>query len=202
MTGTPSASPNTSRLYESHRRRFQAWCDERGVTALPCSTETFTEYTRHLIEVRQLAPASVVANTSAIRTWHPENQRPSREQARTLIDQWRREWAAAGNRPRQALRLTEREVALILLSCGQEAAIDLRDGALISLAWGTLHQGVDIASYSAADVHVRDDGVAITAAAATSATSTSTWHRKTSSATAASCAATTAPIRWPTHPTR
>ncbi|MFC5956786.1 hypothetical protein ACFP51_20605 [Streptomyces pratens] len=59
-------------------RTFKAWCAEQGRVAVPCTTATFTEYSRHLMQ-RGLKVATIKNYMSLIRTAMPAGKKPDKQ---------------------------------------------------------------------------------------------------------------------------
>ncbi|MFD9443436.1 tyrosine-type recombinase/integrase [Streptomyces sp. NPDC060001] len=130
------STPNTDRTYRTQRRQFQAWCADRGVDTSPCTAETFTDYISYLIKDRRMAPSTVELAWYAIRTWQPHGHWFETATARELWDRWKMEWAASGRGKPKTVPITEDGLRAMLSTC-QDDPTGLRDGCLITLAWGT-----------------------------------------------------------------
>lgn len=77
-------APNTHRAYNSDRMHFEAWCDERGITALPAGEQTLIGYllywgdpaaTRHSDDVL-LSPVTLARRISGLKAWHAATMQP------------------------------------------------------------------------------------------------------------------------------
>ncbi len=64
-----SLSPATRRAYRSDIRAFEAWCDERGVRAIPAEPEAVASFLAHEAQ-RGLAVSSISRRAAAIRLFH------------------------------------------------------------------------------------------------------------------------------------
>lgn len=151
-------APNTTRTYDTQRRQFRAWCTERGVEPSPCEAETFTAYISYLINERQMSPNTVELAWYAIRTWQPHGHWFETSTARALRDRWKMDWAASGKGERKTAPITEAGLRAILATC-QDDPVGLRDGCLITLAWGTAILRTELACCTMDSVRLVDGGV-------------------------------------------
>jgi site-specific recombinase XerD len=152
------STPNTDRTYRTQRRQFQAWCADRGVDTSPCTAETFTDYISHLINERRMSPSTVELAWYAIRTWQPHGHWFETAAARELWDRWKMEWAASGRGERKTVPITEEGLRAMLATC-QDDPTGLRDGCLITLAWGTAILRSELAGCTVDSVRLVDGGV-------------------------------------------
>lgn len=151
-------TPNTDRTYRTQRRQFQAWCTDQGVDASPCTAETFTGYVRHLIDERRVSPSSVETAWYAIRTWQPHGHWFETATARELWDRWKMEWSASDRGKPKTVSITEEGLRAILATC-QDDPTGLRDGCLITLAWGTAILRSELARCTVDSVRLIDGGL-------------------------------------------
>jgi site-specific recombinase XerD len=154
------STPNTERTYASRRRNFENWCATQGVEARPCTTETFTRYVTHLIRERQLSPNTVETTWYAIRTWQPDGRWVDTSKARALLDRWKTEWRAPNTRKSKADPITSEELRAMLATCANDP-VGLRDGCLLTLAWGTANQREELARCTVSSVRLADAGVRV-----------------------------------------
>lgn len=152
------STPNTDRTYRTQRRQFQAWCADRGVDTSPCTSETFTGYISYLINERRLAPSTVELAWYAIRTWQPHGHWFDTATARELWDRWKMDWAASDRGKPKTVPITEEELRAMLATC-QDDWTGLRDGCLITLAWGTAILRSELARCMVVSVRLVDGGV-------------------------------------------
>jgi site-specific recombinase XerD len=152
------STPNTDRTYRTQRRQFQAWCADRGVDTSPCTAETFTDYITYLISERRMSPSTVELAWYAIRTWQPRGHWFDTAAARELWDRWKMEWAASGRGERKTVPITEEGLRAMLATC-QDEWTGLRDGCLITLAWGTAILRSELARCTVGSVRLVDGGV-------------------------------------------
>ncbi|MDV9191575.1 hypothetical protein R6L23_25780, partial [Streptomyces sp. SR27] len=90
---------NTSRTYTSAWRKFERWCAEEGRVPLPCTTATFVEYVGHLVRA-DASPATIRVHMSAIRSQHPDEQKPGTEKAGEAVRAHARRRAKSSRPPR------------------------------------------------------------------------------------------------------
>lgn len=131
-------APRTWRTYSTACTRFEAWCADRGKTAMPASVATLREWIVHLVE-EQHTVATVQAYLAGVAVahrfaGHPIDRRPLAETLRGM-----RRLAA---RPRRARPLLGDELARILGTLNPASPSDARDGALLAVGWAAaLRQG-------------------------------------------------------------
>ncbi|MEF9908622.1 tyrosine-type recombinase/integrase [Streptomyces flavovirens] len=155
---------NTSRTYAAAWRKFAAWCDQEGRVPLPCTTATFTEYVGHLVRA-DASPATIRVHMSAIRSHHPDDQKPGTQKAGEAVRAHARRRAQASRPPRKAPPVTPALLGLLVATCtattpgGQVTA--LRDAALLTLGWGMLSRRSELAHLTVEQVTVEEDGVTV-----------------------------------------
>ncbi|MGA5670101.1 hypothetical protein ACPCTG_32050 [Streptomyces pseudogriseolus] len=154
------STPNTERTYASRRRNFEKWCAAEGVEPRPCTRETFTRYVTHLIEERQLSPNTVETSWYAIRTWQPDGHWVDTTDARSLLDRWKTEWRAPNTRKSKADPITGEQLRAMLATCANDP-VGLRDGCLLTLAWGTANQREELARCTVSSVRLVEGGVRV-----------------------------------------
>jgi site-specific recombinase XerD len=152
------STPNTDRTYRTQRRQFQAWCADRGAVTSPCTAETFTDYISYLINERRMSPSTVELAWYAIRTWQPHGHWFETATARELWDRWKMEWAASDRGKPKTVPITEEGLRAMLATC-QNDPTGLRDGCLITLAWGTAILRSELARCTVDSVRLVDGGV-------------------------------------------
>lgn len=151
---------NTMRAVQSDTRVFSAWCADNGHKAgPPALPETVAAFVDAQAQVK--APATVSRYVSSIDHLHraagvlpvgPSNV------VRLALRRMRREAAKAGRsaqRQAQPLRWAEIEAALEDMG---ESLIDLRDAALICLAFDTLARASEVVALRVRDVHPSGKG--------------------------------------------
>lgn len=136
-------SPSTLRSYRTGLIRFDNWCAERGMSALPAEPAAVAEFieaqapTRSVATIKNRLAAIMFAHRHAslpLPADHSVVQLAVRRLARTNM-----------RRPRQALGLTGELLDPILAACPASLA-GLRDAALISVGYDTLCRSGEIAA--------------------------------------------------------
>jgi integrase len=150
-----SAPKNTDRNYRSQRGMFQAWCDEMGRVARPCTTATYVEYIASLI-ARGKSPNTIKAHKSAIRSWQPEDAKPGTTVVNGMIKEYAKEWGKR-NRVKKAPAITDAMFRAMVASCDLRHPIGIRDRCALVLGRGALNRRIELADLLCSDVDV-DDG--------------------------------------------
>ena len=155
-------SENTERAVKSDLRIFARWCDEHGEASLPAEAETVAAFVDAMAEVR--APATVrryVASiTSAHRAIGMEKTLKSPPVRRALRRMHRRK----GRRQSHAHALTS-PLRRRMLEASGERLIDLRNCALLAVAYDTMLRRSERGSSTAGTLPVRGSSVRCTVAA-------------------------------------
>lgn len=161
-----SRPKNTTRNYEAAQKRFIAWCERERRVAMPCTTETFTEYVSHLID-RDYSPSQIQIDMSAVRSAHPEGMKPSTQYARLILNAYARERAPL-KKTKKSAPVKDNHLAALVATCDEDIATGnrlkgLRDAALLTLAWGMLARRSEVAALRIGDLDIDDDkGVRVT----------------------------------------
>ncbi|MDP5310359.1 site-specific integrase [Streptomyces poriferorum] len=142
-----SPPENTSRTYNSARRRFEAWCRENDRVHLPCTTATFVEYVGHLVRADK-SPSTIQVAMSAIRSWHQDGQQPGTKEASEALRKHARGWAQRRT-AKKAPAIRTDMLAAMVATCASETDADYpkatRDAALLTLGWGMLSRRSELA---------------------------------------------------------
>lgn len=158
-----SKPKNTSRTYENQRDLFRRWCETQGRVPRPCTTATYVEYVATLIEDGR-APNAISVAMSAIRTWMPDDKKPGTQEARGMLNEYRKEW----NRRvgvKKAPAITDDMLRAMLATCDPTHPIGIRDRAVLLLGRGALNRRIELADLTIGQVSIEDDGVALYIAA-------------------------------------
>lgn len=155
-----SAPRNTDRNYRSQRGMFQAWCDEMGRVAVPCTTATYVEYIASLI-ARGYAPNTIKTHKSAIRSMQPEDAKPGTKVVNGLINEYAKTWGKR-NRVKKAPAITDAMFRAMVATCDPQHPIGIRDRAALVLGRGALNRRIELADLLLSDVDVDDDFVTLT----------------------------------------
>lgn len=150
-------SSNTERAVRSDLAIYRAWCTGRGVTALPASAETIAAFVDAMSQVR--APATVrrwVASIAAAHRAIGEKETPGSEPVRLALQRMHRR---KGRRQSQAKGLTWALRERLLKATG-ERLVDVRNRALLAVAYDTLLRRSELVAVQVADIVEEIDGAA------------------------------------------
>src|ERR1051325_9559533 len=146
---------NTERALRSDSAVFAAWCALRRRESLPATLETVVEFIDAMAEVKR--PATVRRYVSSISTLHKaaglQNPTSSLEVKLAL----KRMSRARGIRQVQAAPLGRDKIERMIAACGKRL-IDLRDLALLAVAYDTLARRSEVIALNVSDVAVAEDG--------------------------------------------
>ena len=148
-------SDATIRAVRSDTAAFTAWCSEHELEALPASPETLVAFIDTMSATK--APATVRRYCASIAHLHRAAGVENPAAGEIVKLALKRMSKANGTRQHQAAPLNRPLVDRIIASM-DESLIDLRDKALISLAYDTLSRRSEIVALEVADVSVTDDG--------------------------------------------
>jgi integrase len=154
----PDLSPNTERAYKSHLRNFAKWCDERQWSPLPATEATVIAYLTWLCnrtdeEGGAARPSSVKAIKSAIGMMHETAGHPnpaSGRAVRNAIARLDREFQ--GGRRRQVAPLVIEDVRAAATVRDPESLEELRDAAIIWVAYGGLMRRSEVVALDVEDI--------------------------------------------------
>ncbi len=154
-------SPATVATYRFGIQRFVKWCDETGTPyALPIAPRVLSSFVDDMRG--KLSPASVSNYLSAIARMHCDLNFPSPTGAAVVtlaLKRFRREWAATPQKARrgrgQAQAMQRGAIDNALQEMG-DSLPDLRDAALIALAYDTLCRASELVAFDVADLE-RDE---------------------------------------------
>ena len=148
-------SENTERAMKSDLRIFTRWCDERGAAPLPAKAETVAAFVDAMAERR--APATVrryvTSITSAHRAIGMDKTLKSPPVRRALERMYRRK----GRRQAHAHALTS-SLRRRMLEASGERLIDVRNAALLAVAYDTMLRRTDLVSLQVSDLSVAPKG--------------------------------------------
>jgi integrase len=173
---------NTTRAYTRHWSQFTAWCDTgvidgvtdtdvtksgpgsggwRPRTPMPATAETLLEYVSHLIDA-QRSPATIEQAIAAIRTSHRaagHKDSPDTQAARLALRGYRRDRAAAGNRPRKSPPVTIDVLRQLLDTCDTATLAGQRDRVLLVLGYVLFSRRSELAALRIEDIEPTDGGL-------------------------------------------
>ncbi|RYB04336.1 tyrosine-type recombinase/integrase [Lichenibacterium ramalinae] len=140
-------APNTERALRADSRVFSAWCAGQGRETLPAMPETVADFVDAMAELR--APATVRRYCASIAAMHRAAGLAPPTSAQPVRLALRRMARSKGGRQRQAEPLNRPALDRMLAAAGQGAdpkAIDLRDAALVAVAYDTLLRRSELVS--------------------------------------------------------
>lgn len=154
---------NTSKTYDSQRDLFRTWCEQQGRVTKPCTTATFVEYVATLIEDSR-SPNAISVAMSAIRTWMPDDKKPGTQEARGMLNEYRKEWNKRVG-VKKAPAITDTMLRAMVATCDPTHPIGIRDRCALLLGRGALNRRAELADLTIGNVTVEADGVALYIAA-------------------------------------
>ena len=152
-----AVADNTERARRSDLRLFTAWCEVRGVSALPASAETLAAFVEAMARAR--APATVRRYVATIRAAHRAigaDHATKKETVRLALQRMHRR---KGRRQEQARGLTGALRQRLLEATGDDL-IGARDRALLAVAYDTLLRRSELVALLVPDIIVEVDATA------------------------------------------
>ncbi|WP_328584952.1 tyrosine-type recombinase/integrase [Streptomyces sp. NBC_00370] len=154
-----SKPKNTSKTYDNQRDLFKAWCIQHGRVHRPCTTATYVEYVATLID-RDRAPNAISVAMSAIRTWMPDDKKPGTQEARGMLNEYRKEWNKRVG-VKKAPVITDDMIRSMIATCDLTHPAGIRDRCVLLLGRGALNRRIELADLTIGNVTVESDGVAL-----------------------------------------
>ena len=155
---------NTKRAYRADWADFTAWCDDRGVVALPARTKTVALYVAARSDA--LALATLRRRLAAINQAHAArgHDKPARTTEEPLHSVWAGLVREMSQQQDQAAPILIEDLRAIVAAT---RAIDnemlaLRDRALLLVGWAGALRRSEIAALEMRDVRVGPDGLVLT----------------------------------------
>ncbi|MFD3685468.1 tyrosine-type recombinase/integrase [Nocardiopsis sp. NPDC058631] len=146
--------------YARDWRTFTAWCSTTHRAPLPATAETLASYTDHLASAGA-APATVDRALGAIASRHAAaGHAVSTKAARMVLRSYRREWAGAGGRRKQAPALSVEDLRAMLDAAGQDL-VGLRDRTLLLLGYAMMARRSELAALDITDLRTVPDGLEV-----------------------------------------
>ncbi|NJA56732.1 tyrosine-type recombinase/integrase [Streptomyces sp. NEAU-H3] len=149
-----SGRVNTRDTYQSQWDGFARWCADNGRDPrVPTREANLTSYISHLRR-KNAPPGSLRLAIAAIahmnaRAGYP--QAPKTEQALSIYQDHRYEWAAAGKGQRSSAPVDMTRLRQMLAACDTTTNADKRDAALLVLGYYTRGRASELVRYRVAD---------------------------------------------------
>lgn len=150
-------SDNTERALRADLRLFAAWCREGGFVALPASPNTIAAYIDDMAASR--APATVRRYVASIAAAHRSVGRGRTLKSAAVTRAIQRMHRRRGRRQEQAGALTW-PLRQRLLEAAGDRLIDVRNRALVAVAYDTLLRRSELAALQVDDLVVEVQGAA------------------------------------------
>ena len=148
-------APATLKSYQTDVRIFVAWCEVRGLRALPAAVPTVCAFLED--QVATLCPSSVRRRLYAIRKVHRLLRLPDPTWDEDINLTLRRIRRAKFNRPKQAKGMT-RGFLDRCLAAQPNTPWGLRNRAMIALGYDLLTRRSELVALRSDDLQFRDDG--------------------------------------------
>ena len=148
-------SENTERAVKSDLRIFARWCDEHGEAALPAKAETVAAFVDAMAELR--APATVRRYVASITSAHRAIGMEKTLKSPPVRIALKRMHQRKGRRQPHAHPLTS-PLRRRMLEASGERLIDLRNCALLAVAYDTMLRRSELVSLQASDLLVEMTG--------------------------------------------
>ncbi|MEV6653935.1 tyrosine-type recombinase/integrase [Streptomyces sp. NPDC051219] len=141
-------------------RGFEAWCAKEGRVAVPCTTATYTEYGRYLMD-RGLKVSTIRNYMSLIRTSMPEGQQPDNTLFLRLLQVYRRTHKRA-SRVKQAFPITMPYLVPMMLKAEEdERPIGWRDAVMFAFGYRFLGRSIEDVDLDIEDLTITDDRIVV-----------------------------------------
>ena len=150
-------SDNTQRAVRSDLGLYTEWCVERGRRALPASAETVAAFVDAMAATR--APATVRRYVASIASAHRANGFENAARSEAVRGALQRMHRRKGRRQEQAGGLTW-PLRQRLLEAAGDRLIDVRNRALLALAYDTLLRRSELVALQVSDIAYEVDGAA------------------------------------------
>jgi site-specific recombinase XerD len=146
---------NTERALRADVAAFTAWCADSGRLALPASAETVAAFIDAMTADR--APATIRRYVSSVSTFHRAANAANPCETLTVKLALKRMHRERGRAQQQASPINDRLVVQMLRATGSTLR-DLRDRALLVVAYTTMCRRSELVELLAEDLQVDTDG--------------------------------------------
>ncbi|MFE1206299.1 tyrosine-type recombinase/integrase [Streptomyces sp. NPDC058762] len=141
-------------------KAFKKWCVQQGRVPVPCTTATYTEYSRHLM-ARGLKVSTIKNYMSLIKTAMPPGKKPDNSLFLRLLDDYRKRNRRA-QRVRQAFPITlSYLVPMMEKAEADDRPLGWRDSAMFAFGYRFLGRSVEDANLEIEDVRFFDGGLMV-----------------------------------------
>ena len=154
-----SLSPATRRAYRSDIRAFEAWCDARGVLAIPAEPEAVASFLAHEAQ-RGLAVSSISRRAAAIRLFHRAAGHATPTESELVRSTLRGIRRTLGVAPKQKKPLTS-ELLLSLMEHIPDSLRGKRDRALLLLGFSGAFRRSTLGMLNVEDLEEVADGLRV-----------------------------------------
>jgi len=152
-----SLSANTARAMRSDLAIYAAWCEARGVAALPASAETVAAFVDAMAMAK--APATVRRYVASIAAAHRAAGCAKTAESEAVRKALQRMHRRRGRRQAQATGLTWALRQRLMAATG-ESLLDARNRALLAVAYDTLLRRGELVALQVSDIVEEPDGAA------------------------------------------
>ncbi|WP_079408412.1 tyrosine-type recombinase/integrase [Streptomyces sp. 3211] len=141
-------------------RAFKDWCAQQDRVPVPCTTATYTEYSRHLM-ARSLKVSTIKNYMSQIKTAMPPGKKPDNSLYLRLLENYRKNNKRA-LRIRRAFPLTL-PYLMPMMEKAEEGGrpVGWRDAAMFAFGYRFLGRSVEDANLEIEDLTFTDGGVLV-----------------------------------------
>lgn len=153
-------APATRRAYRSDARIFAAWCEVRGVSAMPASPETVATFLAHEAE-QGTKFATISRRCAAINYMHGTADRESPTKARLVAATLKGIRRSIGVAKTQKAPATASKIAAMAAGCGDDLR-GLRDRALLLLGFAGAFRRSELVALTAEDLAEEAAGMRVT----------------------------------------
>ncbi len=144
-------SPATERAFKGDSALFTAWCSEAGRTSLPADADTVVAFIDHQALTKK--PATIRRYVSSIAHLHRAADVPNPCERRAVYLALKRMSKTLGVAQKQAPGLTREDVDKMLAAGGTRLQ-DLRNRALLAVAYDTLARRSELVALRVEDLRV------------------------------------------------
>jgi integrase len=152
-------SPNTERALLADILLFSAWCTDAGLPHLPAAAETVAAFVDAMAAADK-APATIKRYAASIASYHRAAQAPNPMLMKLTTDALKRMARARPEKQRQAKGVNDEHVVAMLQAAGNRR-VDLRNKALLAVAYTTLCRRSELVELLAEDLTTDADGFGV-----------------------------------------